>query len=171
MSPPSPSANLHVAAVCGLSCEVCTLFIGTHEDPSRLERLSALFQLPPDQLLCDGCRTERRPARCQKCEFIPCAQKHGVEFCGQCPEFPCEPLKIFQAAMPHRRELWQDQARIKEVGPEQWLAEKRHHHACPQCQTLNSAYDLRCRTCGHEPSCRYVETHRDAVAGSRLVIE
>jgi hypothetical protein len=158
---PSPSP---LAAVCGLSCEVCTIYVGTHHDPARLERLAARFKVAPDQLLCDGCRTERRPARCQQCEFVPCAQRHGVDFCGACPEFPCASLKTFQEALPHRRELWPDQARIGEVGPEQWLAEKRQHHACPQCRTLNSAYDLRCWKCGLEPSCAYVELHRDAVA-------
>jgi len=81
---------------------------------------------------------------------------------------PVRPLKTFQAAMPHRRELWQDQARIQAIGCGPWLAEKRAQHACPGCGTLNSAYDLACRKCGRDPSCRYVETHRDAIAAQRL---
>ncbi len=34
-----------VAAVCGLYCEACSWFIATTEDPERLKRLAARFNL------------------------------------------------------------------------------------------------------------------------------
>ena len=33
------------AAVCGLYCEACSLFIASHEDPERLERIAAMYRL------------------------------------------------------------------------------------------------------------------------------
>ncbi len=92
-----------------------------------------------------------------------CAARRGIDFCGECEEYPCEDLQRFQAAMPHRIELWANLGRIGTVGWRQWLEEIRENYACPQCGTINSAYDVSCRKCGKEPSCRYVATHRQAI--------
>ena len=154
---------LRLAAVCGLPCEACSLFIGSHDDPARLQALAAKTQRPIEQLRCEGCRSERRAVHCEQCEFVACAGKRGIDFCGQCTEYPCERLTSFQAAMPHRIELWEDQGRIAAIGHERWLLEKRAHYSCPQCQTVNAAYDRRCWTCGHEPSCTYVDLHRQSL--------
>jgi hypothetical protein len=43
------------------------------------------------------------------------------------------------------------------------MLEKREKYTCPQCRTINSAYDLKCRNCGHEPSCRYVAEHQQEI--------
>jgi hypothetical protein len=92
-----------------------------------------------------------------------CAAGKGLDFCGGCPEYPCSNLKEFQTLAPHRIELWKSQARIKEAGYETWYAEMLEHYSCPQCRTINSAYDLKCRKCGHAPSCEYVRRHKPAI--------
>ncbi len=152
-----------LAAVCGLFCPACSLYIATQEDPQRLTRLAEQFQLSEEEMRCDGCRAEKRGPYCQTCKMIVCAAEKGLDFCGECEEYPCEDLKTFQAAAPHRKELWNAQARIKEVGYVQWFQEMYAEYACPQCQTLNSAYDLVCRNCGHEPSCAYVNKHNASI--------
>jgi len=73
-------------------------------------------------------------------------------------------LKTFQAQLPHRIELWKSLERIKEAGYETWYAEMIEHYSCPECHTLNSAYDLACRRCGSSPSCAYVRLHKDEIA-------
>ncbi len=64
-----------------------------------------------------------------------CAARRGIEFCGECEEYPCEDLKRFQAAMPHRIEIWANLGRIGTVGWRQWLEEIREtmpvHNAEP----------------------------------------
>lgn len=92
-----------------------------------------------------------------------CAGEKGVDFCGSCPDYPCSNLKLFQAEMPHRIELWKSQERISEAGYEKWYAEMIQHYSCPDCRTLNSAYDLQCRKCGREPSCEYVRVHKNEI--------
>ena len=52
---------------------------------------------------------------------------------------------------------------IKQAGYEQWSREMAALYACPSCGVLNSAYDLKCRSCGTAPSCEYVRRHKDAV--------
>lgn len=78
------------AAVCGLFCEACTLFIANTEDLARLEGLVARFHLSTEA------------------------------------------------------------AKFNSI---------RNNYMCPQWASLNTAYDLKCRKCGLEPSCKYVRKH------------
>jgi len=152
-----------LAAVCGLFCPACGVFIGTQEDPEKLKGIAERLQRPVEELKCNGCRAEKRCFYCAGCKKTVCAAEKGVEFCGECAEYPCEELKVFQAELPHRIELWKSQERIKEVGYEKWYAEMTEHYSCPQCGTLNSAYDLACRKCGTTPSCNYVSLHKEEI--------
>jgi hypothetical protein len=61
-----------------------------------------------------------------------CADKKGIDFCSQCDEFPCETLKTFQAAAPHRRELWSSLEQIKTDGYEPWSRDMAALYACPE---------------------------------------
>ena len=154
-----------LAAVCGLFCPSCTLYIGTQEDPERLKFLAAALKLPVEEVRCEGCRsTGARSFFCREnCKMYKCAADKGVDFCGSCPDYPCQELKDFQCAMPHRLELWKSQERIRAAGPEKWYAEMLEHYACPSCGAINSAYDIQCRKCGAEPGCAYVAGHKDEI--------
>jgi len=154
-----------LAAVCGLFCPACNLFIGTKEDPERLKLLAQRLQRPVEDLECHGCRTEKRSFFCNEyCKMAKCAVEKGIDFCGECTEYPCAELKDFQCQMPHRIELWKNHDRIKEVGYEKWYAEMIEHYSCPDCGTINSTYDLEgCRKCGTTPSNAYVRQHKSEI--------
>ncbi len=153
-----------LAAVCGLFCPACTIFIGTREDAERLQVLAERMQKPIEELKCSGCRTETRCFYCrEKCTMAKCASEKGVEFCGECAEYPCEVLRTFQSAMPHRIELWKSHERIRKAGFEKWYEEMIEHYSCPKCGTVNSAYDLKCRKCGASPGSAYVALHKDEI--------
>lgn len=156
-------ADKRLAAVCGLYCEACSWFISTREDPERLRRLAAQLHYTEEESRCFGCRSGKRLPYCGNCRIYACAAERGIDFCSRCEEYPCDELRKFQSAMPHRIELRANLDRVKEVGCRQWLREIRENYACPRCRTLNSAYDLKCRRCGEEPSCRYVARHRNAI--------
>jgi Protein of unknown function (DUF3795) len=159
------AADKRLAAVCGLFCPACSVFIGTMEDPARLITLAGRFQMPSELLECHGCRSEKRALYCNKyCRMTKCTAEKGIEFCGECGEYPCSELKAFQAQMPHRIELWQSHLRIKKVGWEKWYGEMIEHYSCPECRTINSAYDIACRKCGRTPSCEYIRLHEDVIA-------
>lgn len=155
--------DLKLAAVCGLFCPACAVYIATREDPQRLALIAGRWGVSVEEAKCDGCRSPRRFVYCRTCKMGSCATDKGVDFCGECDEYPCEDLKGFKEEMPHRIELWSDLDRIEEVGYEQWFDEKLDFYACPKCGVINSAYDLACRNCGETPSCQYVGLHRDAV--------
>jgi hypothetical protein len=149
-----------LVAVCGLFCPACGIFIAQRESLEKRSKIAKNLQIPVEALKCDGCRAEKRFAYCETCKMWACAQEKGLAFCVECEEYPCTALKEFQAAMPHRIELWQAQVRIKEVGYEKWFEEMLEHYSCAQCGTINSAYHLACRQCGAIPSCTYVDLHK-----------
>jgi hypothetical protein len=152
-----------IAAVCGLFCSACTFYIGTHEDPARLEYMASRFGMPAEKLQCDGCRSERRLFYCSDCHMSTCANERGLAFCGECSDYPCETLQVFVAERPHRADIYRDLPRIAEIGGEAWVAEVTVRYSCPDCGTLNSAYDLVCRSCGRDPSNAYVAAHREVI--------
>ena len=153
-----------LTAVCGLFCPACSLFIGTKEDPERLKGLAGRLQRPIEEVECHGCRSEKRGFFCKEhCKMVKCATEKGLDFCGECTEYPCAALREFQAQMPHRIELWKSQERIKEAGYEKWYMEMIEHYSCSECGTLNSPYDMACRKCGVTPSCKYVSLHKDEI--------
>lgn len=147
--------NKQHAAVCGLFCPSCTIFIGTTEDPKRLEILANLFTTPVEEMKCLGCRSNTRIAYCDSCKLYSCAQEKGIDFCGKCSEFPCDELKDFQVSGAHRFELWNSQAQIVRMGYKKWMQEMIKYYSCPDCGTINSTYDDKCRKCGHKPSNQY----------------
>ncbi|MFX1337498.1 MAG: DUF3795 domain-containing protein [Promethearchaeota archaeon] len=155
--------NKQHAAVCGLFCPGCTFFIGTSEDPKRLKRLAGLFETPVEDMKCLGCRSNTRIAYCDSCKLYLCAQKKGIDFCGECAEFPCNELKDFQAGGAHRFELWNSHSQIIKKGYKKWMLEMIKIYSCPACGTINSAYDDKCRKCGHTPSNQYTEKYRQKI--------
>lgn len=158
-------ADKTLAAVCGLFCPACTLYIGTMEnEPHRLKAVSKVYQTASDEWACHGCRSDKRSYFCKhKCKMVDCAREKGIDFCVECDEYPCDDLREFKEQRPHRIELWESQGRIKDVGWAKWYEEMQAHFACPACGTINSAYDLKCRACGEDPSCGYVARHKDEI--------
>lgn len=163
MADNSTTPDKERAAVCGLFCPSCTIYIATHEDPLRLKALAERMGLPESELECDGCRSQRLNIFCRKrCKMKACASEKGIEFCGECGEYPCKELIDYQSQMPHRKELWNSLERINEAGWETWYSEMEALYSC-KCGTINSAYDFKCRKCGVEPSCKYVGSYGDDV--------
>jgi hypothetical protein len=154
-----------LAAVCGLFCPACNVFIGTREDQVRLTVMARRFQLSVEELHCNGCRSEKRCFYCEsKCTMTGCAASKGVEFCGECSEYPCTDLKAFQSEMPHRIELWKAQERIKEVGYETWYREMIEHYSCHKCGTVNSGLRYCMQEMRSNAELRVCGPHKDEIA-------
>lgn len=151
------------AAVCGLYCPACTVFIASQEDPARLKFLADMSGIIFEEMRCNGCRSDKRIPYCDNCKLYPCAQEKSIDFCGECDEYPCEDLKEFQSLAPHRLELWEAHKEIVKDGYEKWMKNMKEHYSCSQCGIINSAYDFKCRSCGFEPSSQYSERHKKEV--------
>lgn len=154
--------NSELVSGCGLYCGSCGIYIATQEhDTEKILHYAVVLNQTFEDTLCDGCGAERKSLHCTgMCEFIACKKRKGVDFCFDCHEFPCDALLDFRAKMPHRAGIIESQIRLKEGGIEKWLTEMKNDSACPQCKTINSAYQLTCRNCGNMPGSSFAGNHR-----------
>ena len=101
-------------AYCGLDCEKCEAYLATiNNDQALREKTAELWSkwnnttILPEQINCQGCRTNGiRSAYCESlCDIRPCAEKKGVETCGDCPLMEmCEKLKGITSNSPEALE-------------------------------------------------------------------
>ena len=89
-------------SLCGLNCSLCSMHLGGY---------------------CPGCGGG---AGNQSCAIAKCSLEHGgVQFCWECPEYPCSCYEGFDdgdSFVPHRNRQ-QNIARAREVGLEAYLAQ------------------------------------------------
>jgi hypothetical protein len=161
----SEMTDKNLAAACGFYCGSCGIYQATRENNTeKILQYALVLNQSFDETLCDGCRAERKSAYCSKmCLFLKCTFEKGIGFCGACPEFPCKKLTDFQSGMPHRAEILESLNRMKEIGWEQWLIEMKEYYSCPQCNSVNTSYDINCRKCGFTPGSRFVFRHMELI--------
>ena len=80
---------------------------------------------------CLGCRNSEHGKYCiENCFILECTKQHGIDFCGECPEFPCE--KINQLFVGEVLNDWKyGNQRIKDIGIENFYNEAiaRSHYS------------------------------------------
>jgi hypothetical protein len=85
--------DITLTAPCGIYCGECEAH-KAKDDPVLMERMSSIKTLKTEMLPCQGCRTVR--GKCLAvdgiCETYTCAVEHAVDFCFECPVFPCTKL-------------------------------------------------------------------------------
>lgn len=95
-------------SLCGLCCTLCSMHLGGY---------------------CPGCGGR---AGNQSCAIARCSLEHaGVQFCWECPEYPCSRYEGFDdgdSFVPHRNRQ-QDIARVRELGLDACLAQMEEKRA------------------------------------------
>jgi Protein of unknown function (DUF3795) len=86
-------------SACGFRCDLCPALernVSCREDQEATSSGWKKYydiDLPPDQIVCGGCRVAPAPGRelpARKCETRDCVTERGLDNCGQCEEYPCE---------------------------------------------------------------------------------
>ena len=126
---------------CGLYCGVCRIYAATQAGDmpllSRLaniyaRRLPGLQNLTAQDILCDGCLSERRFAFCRECSIKDCSQGKWYLGCHECDEFPCQLIYKFPSTTG-RQVMLRSIPYRRAHGIEKWVqAEKQRYH-CPKC--------------------------------------
>ncbi len=104
-------------APCSLMCHTCGAYkdgVIYHSANQLLEYLDGVcefcerhspnevghFKIFQEQLSkygrgpCSGCRNrEHHTCSIQGCFILECTKEHGIDYCGECPEFPCHKVK------------------------------------------------------------------------------
>ncbi|MEN8905384.1 MAG: DUF3795 domain-containing protein [Clostridiales bacterium] len=151
--------NFDKIAVCGLNCESCICYISTHENRNRLENLAKSFNRSINELECSGCRTNNVSFYCETCKMKECAYSKGIYFCNECDNYPCNIIKDFMKEAPHRTEIFKSLEYLKKYGIDKWKEKMKVDYSCNKCNTINSAYDVKCRNCNNEPGNDYIKRH------------
>lgn len=123
---------LKMTAPCGLDCFNCHFFLA-HEDKeamNNVEELSKKHKIPVDVMLCKGCREHHGQIPLQKhvfgkehrCAAYECSKENGVQFCGECDQFPCDnlhPYADMASELPHNIKVF-NLCLINKMGLEKW---------------------------------------------------
>ncbi len=85
---------------CGMRCDLCLAYrpnVTTH--PENRHLLSDGwhqyfgFRIPPEEILCEGCRQTQHQTLDQDCPVRPCVIDRNLEHCAECEDYICEKLK------------------------------------------------------------------------------
>jgi hypothetical protein len=148
--------NEKFLAPCGLYCGVCGVYYATRDSNQKfLEKLLGVYQgkipglenLTTDDLLCDGCLSDRKSIFCRACAIRDCTGEKGYVGCHECKDWPCEHIenfpmpvgkKVILRAIPHWRAH----------GTERWVADEEARYVCPDCGNQIFRGARRCNRCG-----------------------
>ena len=122
-------------APCGMNCGICVAFFGyTMEGKERKH-------------ICLGCRF-----RARQCAFLKkkCSRlaTNQVEYCFECPSFPCENLKALDKRdSKYGLSLIENLNYIKENGIEQFLKHEEERWECSNCGGTICVHNKICYNC------------------------
>lgn len=95
--------------------------------------IAAKLGIPPEKVVCEGCRDIKGNCQILKnygfsgnCKIYECVEKHNVEFCHECSDFPCDllhPLADRGDKLPHNLKVY-NLCMIKKMGLENWAKSK-----------------------------------------------
>ena len=145
----------NIVGICGLYCGTCPYYLAPRtNDWAMIEKLSRDKGLAPEELRCDGCLSERVSSHCRDCRhgFRNCAAAHGVTWCFECAEFPCQLLGKFKdvhivQGISHHARVIQDLAYMKAKGVESWVRLQERTSRCPTCGKTAYWFDRVCSSC------------------------
>ena len=116
-------AGFSLEAPCGIHCGLCPLHKAGEDEQLRAGLIERL-KLPPEKVPCPGCRAAdgHCPVIGEQCATWICARDRGVEFCSDCPDFPCVrlmPCADRAGVLPHNIKIFSLALR-KTKGREAW---------------------------------------------------
>jgi hypothetical protein len=84
---------------CGYRCDLCLTYRpNVEKNPANQQKLSDGwfkyfgFRLPPESILCDGCRSDNPKLIDSGCPVRPCVIARRLDNCAQCADYICEKL-------------------------------------------------------------------------------
>ena len=92
-------ARKAMIAYCGITCTECPAFEATQKgDHEKLAETAAKWSISemkfePEDVLCDGCLSDRVFKWRVECPTRRCGMERGVDNCGHCQDYPCRKLR------------------------------------------------------------------------------
>lgn len=150
--------NPELLAPCGTYCGVCPYLIAYKTNNESLkEKLAKSIGIKPEQIVCDGCKSDNPLFFCKSCAMKTCVAEKDVESCAVCGEFPCIIIEKFPFKQFIQRVRWDANYR-KDHSKEEWLAKTIEMNSCPSCKNLEHWRANTCKSCGTTLEERYVKS-------------
>lgn len=119
-------------APCGMNCMVC---------------YKHCYNKKP----CAGCLAsdQGKPEHCRKCQIKDCRNARGIDYCYQCPDYPCKPIKALEKSYITRyhASLMENSRSVGTLGMEVFLEQQKKRYTCPACGGIISIHDAQCSEC------------------------
>ncbi len=136
---------------CGLNCGACPVGLASEQgDHERISRMAEEWGRIPEELNCNGCKTDLTAVFCTDCRMRLCAREKELEFCFECDDFPCSIINEFSNDdAPHHSVVLKNLELIREMGVKAWLKAEAKRWSCPGCGRLFHWYTETCDECGN----------------------
>ena len=137
---------------CGLYCEACLIYGVSHrtEDvfTEKRRKMAEHFGCKPEQVACEGCRQLTDSCWGIHCEILKCLDNRGYVYCDECDGMAgCDEFNELDERYGGGT-LKKSMARLREVGPDSWLAEQHDAMTCPSCGgAIYYGFDGKCVVC------------------------
>lgn len=114
---------------CGLDCFNCPMYLAI-EDNKLKKAISRKKNIPLDKAMCRGCRNEKGTIAAfdmtEPCKVYQCIESKGIDFCHECPDFPCDYLHPYAdkaLEVAHNTKVF-NLCLIKKMGLASWAKTK-----------------------------------------------
>lgn len=140
-------------APCGIHCGTCMKFL-ERELPAGTTKSGP----------CPGCRVRNKTCAFLKkgCPYLP---KNKIDFCFDCPGFPCERLARLDATYrrDYHHSLIENLETMKTKGIDAFIAAFDSRHRCTTCGTLRSIHNGFCYGCEVESLLAHMNAKGSAI--------
>lgn len=145
----------HRAGICGIYCGSCPNYLAFRNgDVEMIKQLAQDKGFPGDAMRCDGCLSNRVSLHCAGCRhgFRACAEDHGVTWCFECADFPCQRLEDFRDVhiidgISHHATVVEELSDMKTTGVVNWVKKNDAESRCPECDASNYWFARKCSVC------------------------
>jgi len=144
----SKRKNASLLGICGVYCGACTTYRAYNDNDQELFDLEIKMGMPPDEIICRGCRSELVNKWCSRCKFRKCIRDKRVTNCFECKQFPCKKLIDFSKTRPHRTLGLRNLMQLKETKIDDWLRQQKKRWTCLSCGKKLHWYSDKCPKCG-----------------------
>lgn len=146
----------NLVGICGLYCGTCPMYLAPRQgDEETIQAVAQRRGVPPERVYCDGCLSDRVFESCVQCPygFRDCAREHGVTWCFECPDFPCQRLHDFrhvhvENGIVHHKHVIENLEYMRDHGIEPWVKSKETEARCPSCGRTLYWFVHACPICG-----------------------
>jgi len=112
---------------CGLDCFNCPAYLANENQELRAT-ISKRRGIPIQKAFCNGCRNQGGKVldMFEPCNVYRCIEEKGIQFCGDCTDFPCDHLHPYAdkaSEVPHNTKIF-NLCLIKKMGLKSWAEGK-----------------------------------------------